>query len=267
MSGLAEVCQLAQNLAGNNGWPVFPLGEDKKPRTPHGFKDATSDPERIGWLWRMYPGSLIGMPTGKPSGFSVLDVDVKHDTARVWWRQHEHLLPLTRTYRTRGGGMHLFFRHADGVKNSEGKLTPGVDTRGDGGYVVHWFAAGYECLDHAPLAEWPHWLSRRLWPPPERRIETSRRRAVRGLSDDALERIKQRAIDMVKNAPDGQKHHCVRGAARLLGGIQRRAGFLDSEAEKWLVDALPISVIDVENAKKTIVWGLERGRTEPIETR
>src|SRR5690242_9476568 len=131
---MSEVMTIAQNLARNCGYAVFPCREDKKPATPHGFKDASKDPDEIAELWRRFPGDLIGVATGAASGVSVLDVDVKHDAARAWWRQHEQLLPTTRTYRTRGGGMHLYFRHSDGVKNTEGILAEGVDTRGSGGY-------------------------------------------------------------------------------------------------------------------------------------
>ena len=51
-------------------------------------------------------------------------------------------LPDTLTVRTGGGGRHLFFRHrGPALPNSAGRLAglgepPGVDLRGDGGYVV-----------------------------------------------------------------------------------------------------------------------------------
>jgi hypothetical protein len=267
----AAVCRLAISVARNCGWPVFPLGENKRPTWAkddggHGFHDASTDPERIAWLWRHHPGPLIGIPTGKVSAASVIDVDIKHDTARVWWRHHQHLLPTTRTYRTRSGGLHLFFRHADGVRNSQGELALGVDTRGDGGYVVFWFAAGCSCIDHARMAEWPHWVSRALWPPPKPKPEY-RCSNVRELPDDQLERVKQTAIDMVKTAADGQKHVRVRSAARLLGGIQARAAFTDTEAERWLVDALNDRADNVHLAKRTIIWGLQSGRSAPLEAR
>jgi hypothetical protein len=269
MSAAADTRRIALNIARNNGWPVFPLGENKRPTWSkddggRGFHDASADPEQINRLWREHPGSLVGVPTGKPSGFSVIDIDIKHDEARAWWRQHQHLLPTTRTYRTRSGGLHLYFRHSDGVKNSQGDLTLGVDTRGDGGYVVFWFAAGCECVDHSPMAAWPHWVSRTLWPPPKPKPEY-RRSNVRELPDDQLERVKQTAIDMVSMALNGQKHVCVRNAARLLGGIQASAGFTDSEAERWLVDALNGRADDPHLARRTIAWGLQSGRSAPLE--
>jgi hypothetical protein len=72
----------------------------------------------------------------------------------------------TRVYRTRSGGLHCWFRHREGVKNTQGKIEPGVDTRGEGGFAVFWFAAGFECLDHSPLALWPAWLLAETAPKP-----------------------------------------------------------------------------------------------------
>ena len=121
----------------------FPCHENRKPACPHGFKEATTDPTEIIKLWRRYPGSVIGIATGKVSGRSVLDIDVKHEPALAWWRTNYRRLPSTRTFRSRSGGLHLYFQHADGIRNTQSKLCPGLDTRGDGGYIIYWFAVGY----------------------------------------------------------------------------------------------------------------------------
>ena len=52
----AAACILAQNTARNCGWAVFLCRADKNPEidktpcTPHGFKDASADPQRIAEL-------------------------------------------------------------------------------------------------------------------------------------------------------------------------------------------------------------------------
>src|SRR5690349_17712054 len=57
------------------GIPVFPCRrETKRPRTPHGFLDATTETAVIERWWRRWPDAMIGMPTGPASGIAVLDL-------------------------------------------------------------------------------------------------------------------------------------------------------------------------------------------------
>lgn len=165
---MREIVTLAQNLARNCGFAVFPVSENKVPAIPGpgGYKHATKDPDEIARLWERHPGPLIGIATGTLSGISVLDVDQKHHEAWEWWQEnHRRLLP-TRTYETRSGGLHLYFRHVAGVTCTTGRICKGVDTRGDGGYAIFWFAAGFACHDHTPPVPWPPWLLAALTPPP-----------------------------------------------------------------------------------------------------
>src|SRR5262245_54518011 len=87
--------------------PIFPCRADTKaPLTPHGFKDATTNPDLIHEWWTRWPEALIGAPTGIK--FVVLDIDcVKHIDAAQWYGRA--ILPLTRTHITRSGGRHLLF--------------------------------------------------------------------------------------------------------------------------------------------------------------
>src|SRR5260370_530757 len=47
------------------GVAVFPCGDDKRPLTKRGFKDATVDPDIVHEWWSHWPDALIGVPTGK----------------------------------------------------------------------------------------------------------------------------------------------------------------------------------------------------------
>ena len=53
----------------DKGQPVFPCGTDKRPLTPHGFKDAETDANRVRGLWDEHGGSGVGIATGAASGF------------------------------------------------------------------------------------------------------------------------------------------------------------------------------------------------------
>jgi Bifunctional DNA primase/polymerase, N-terminal len=249
----AEVILLAQNIARNRGWPVFPCGLETKAPTGskadggNGFKDATVDPGEIAWLWRNWPGCLIGIPTGAVSGIDVLDVDAKHEMATRWWAAASKRSPPTRTYRTRGGGHHCYFQHSGGISNTQSKLAHGVDSRGDGGYIVHWFSAGFECLDHAPIAPWPTWLRDcLLWQPPkvERRPYVSSAKHA----DKAIEDV----LRHVATAREGERNAILFwGACRLRERTE--AGQIgQGEATALLVNAArSIGLQDLE-AKRTV---------------
>jgi hypothetical protein len=141
----------------------------KHPRTAHGWKEGTRDPAEIRTWWRLWPDANIGIITGRGSGIVVLDVDGKHgeesmaDLARRGCR-----LPDTFTVHTGGGGQHLYFLLPEGVevRNSQSKIAPGLDIRGEGGHVVappslHRAGARYEVNESAiPPTPCPEWLVR-----------------------------------------------------------------------------------------------------------
>ena len=151
------------------GLPVFPCSLDKKPLTPSGFKDATTDPEQVLQWWTQHPGASIGMPTGADTGCFVLDVDLPDGPATLERLERENgPLPATLEQRTGSGGRHLFFTHPGWtIRNSARKLGTGLDTRGDGGYIIappspHPSGNQYEWITDHPIAEAPAWLLEKL---------------------------------------------------------------------------------------------------------
>lgn len=124
------------------GWAVFPCKpRGKEPLTRNGLKDATTNLDVIRRWWLTEPAANIGLNCGK-SGLMVIDLDKRADAdgLQEWDKllAEYQLESHTATSRTGGGGRHLLFRVPDGVtvKNSASKLAPGIDVRGDGGYIV-----------------------------------------------------------------------------------------------------------------------------------
>ena len=123
------------------GVPVLPVGLDKQPRIAGGFRSASTDEETVE-RWFSLPDVAIGAATGAASRLAVLDLDAKHgDPAMLLDALAERVgcdPPRTATSRTGGGGLHLFFRLSPGhtVRSSAGKVAPGADVRGDGGYII-----------------------------------------------------------------------------------------------------------------------------------
>ena len=131
---------------------VFPCRPDKSPYTPKGFGDATTDPRKITAWWTRWPEARIGVPTGPR--FWVLDVDKLAALEGLAGK-----LPDTWTVRTPRGGLHLYFRPAEGIGNGTGNLPEGIDVRGMGtGYVLAPPSPGYKVENKAPIAEAPGWL-------------------------------------------------------------------------------------------------------------
>ncbi len=151
------------------GTPVFPCRPGgKAPLTQRGHLDASTDPDQIRAWWARWPEANIGVPTGERSGILALDVD---DPAGLDELEHEHgRLPATRTHSTGSGGMHYLYLYPAGanVRNSAGKLAPGIDTRGEGGYIIvppSSTTRPYQLLDELPLADTPAWLIEALTRP------------------------------------------------------------------------------------------------------
>jgi hypothetical protein len=80
----------------------------------------------------------IGIVTGAASGIVVIDVDAGGEETLARLEREHGPLPPTVMARTGGGGRHIYFRHPGvPVKNDVKKrLAPGVDIRGDDGFVV-----------------------------------------------------------------------------------------------------------------------------------
>jgi hypothetical protein len=208
------------------GLPVFPCASTKKPTAPHGFLDATADFPGVIELWRLYPGELIGVPTGAVSGLDVVDLDLDHLPARLWLHMNRTRLPETRTHSTRRVGLHQFFRHQHAMGCSSNRIAVGVDVRADGGYVIWWPAAGLAIPCQALPAEWPEWLITQALPRVRVPVPTliaapPRGREVRGESDISRygDIARKRAAARILRAPNGLQEATINREAFSLGTL------------------------------------------------
>ncbi len=132
------------------GWRVFPCGPGAK--TPvagcHWPDEASRDPDQIARWWQIHAEPNYGIVTGETSAIFVVDLDrhgheadesgVEDGLVTLATLENEHdEIPPTLTVRTPSGGFHLYFQYPEGgVRNSARRIGPGIDVRGDGGYVV-----------------------------------------------------------------------------------------------------------------------------------
>ncbi|MBO7938937.1 bifunctional DNA primase/polymerase [Streptomyces sp. S9] len=192
--------QESAHQAVQHGLNVFPIGRiklpairsphrDDPPGTPpcrgtcgrlgHGVHDATADPKRLDELFDAAPhatGYGIACGCGNEPLLGV-DLDRKNGVDGVasldaLAEQHGFIVPETTVVATPSGGLHLWFTGPAGapVRNSAGKLGPGIDVRGYGGYLVgpgSWTPKGiYRFAERRPAAELPDALLGLMLPPP-----------------------------------------------------------------------------------------------------
>ncbi|MEW2630157.1 bifunctional DNA primase/polymerase [Streptomyces sp. NPDC048389] len=163
--------------------PVLCRGECGLPG--HGVHDATTDPAAVRALFAAAPRATgYGIACGRPPHHLIgIDLDTKPATDSVAELQHlalRHLftIPETVTVLTPSGGRHLWLTGPPDtvVPNSVGRLAPGIDVRGTGGYLVgpgsvtahgaYRLAPG---TAHLPPAPCPRTLLRLITPPARRR--------------------------------------------------------------------------------------------------
>ncbi|MGW1273185.1 bifunctional DNA primase/polymerase, partial [Streptomyces sp. NPDC002491] len=125
--------------------PAAPPCHGECGRPGHGVYDATTDPDRIRELFAAAPWATgYGIACGLPPHHLVgVDLDTKSGTdstaaLRELALRHLFTIPPTVVVLTPSGGRHLWLTGPPDVvvPNSAGRLAPGIDIRGAGGYLV-----------------------------------------------------------------------------------------------------------------------------------
>lgn len=269
------------------GWAVFPCHEPaggrcscgrsdcaspaKHPRTPRGLRDATHDLGVIAGWWRRWPSANVAVRTGAASGVVVLDVDPDHGglkTLGELQRRHGGLPPGP-AVRTGSGGRHYWFAHpGDPVRNSAGRLGPGLDIRGDGGYVIappSLHAAGNQYLwaSEVGLAPAPDWLLASCrerdqivtWATPALYSTRDVGAWARAAFEGELGRLRQ--------APEGLRNHTLNRAAFALGQLVG-GRHLDGEIVRDALVAAGVGIgLTTREVRATVASGLRAGGKTP----
>lgn len=265
-----SLASTALNYAKSYGWAVHPVDIEKKPTTKHGRNDATIDEPTIKAFFRN--GAQIGVATGAESGLFVLDVDLDEKRGINGYATLEYLesmhgpLPLTPQQRTGRGGMQYLFKYVDGLKNSTGKIGAGIDTRGQGGYIVvapsrntngpyEWVVSPQD----TPLADVPDWIIAALHKADEPQPAQS---APGGEDRPYCLKMLGQAMARVAVAPDGQKHDTLLKMATWMGGFV--PALAETEIEDTLWTAVALRAEDEYGARKTIRDGIAYGKNKPL---
>ncbi|MFE9626734.1 bifunctional DNA primase/polymerase [Streptomyces sp. NPDC006527] len=162
--------------------PTAPPCHGECGRPGHGVYDASTDPARIRALFAAAPWATgYGIACGLPPYHLIgVDLDTKSGTdstaaLRELALRHLFTIPPTVVVVTPSGGRHLWLTGPPDVvvPNSAGRLAPGIDIRGAGGYLVgpgsrtdHGVYATAPGSAHLAPAPCPRALLRLLLPPP-----------------------------------------------------------------------------------------------------
>lgn len=173
---MTKLKEIALSYA-KRGWAVLPLhtpqerlcsclnlecsSPGKHPRISGGLKKASNNHDTVENWWKRWPSANIGIATGAISGFFVVDIDEPHAGVaswKAWTKGHDVLAQIIAKT---GAGYHFFYKFPDtGAKCRTGVL-PGIDIRGDGGYIV---APGSTHVNGNTYA-WSKWASDPALPP------------------------------------------------------------------------------------------------------
>lgn len=263
------------------GWPVFPLhgivsghcrcgrecsSPGKHPLVPHGVHDATTDARAIEEWWTRWPAANIGTATGK---IVVIDIDLPSAFGSVDGLPE---LPRTLASLTGGGGVHLFYRSNRQLRNHASRLPgiefdlPGVDLRGNGGYVVvppsaHISGNRYEWLDESvEITQAPDWLQDRRRPHPVGAgapVVPATESTAYGLAALRPE------IDILLRTPVGRRNDQLNRSAFALGQLVASGDLAEAHARSALATAGDGMGLSAAEVGKTVESGLGAGQMYP----
>jgi Bifunctional DNA primase/polymerase, N-terminal len=233
------------------GWPIFPLAEGAKVpmNDSDGFKSASLDRAQIALWQAQYPHNNIGAATGQASGIFVVDLDPGSGadvTVRKLASQGKHFPPTVEA-RSPRNGRHLYYAYDRRATITKAhSLGQGIDTRGDGGYIVlppSWWRdtqSGYRWVvppRGSVLTPLPAWAIGALTPPPPRKVERKpidlsnltgyRRQALADL-DEACRRMAA--------LQDG-RHEAPFKTAALLGKYVHNSLLTEADLEQAILSA------------------------------
>lgn len=185
---------------------VYGVTDDGRCRCKiRGCKSPGKHPIGVDWTTNpRLPGRTdnVGFRTGRDGGFWVLDVDIgKGGRESLTTLLAGRKFPKTRMVVTGSGGLHVYFKYpSDGkIRNSASKIAPGIDVRGDGGFVVappsrHVSGGSYTYKNEFEINDAPDWLLRKVWTEEDRTYDAP-------VIDIAPERRLRRAQEYLSTMP------------------------------------------------------------------
>lgn len=267
------------------GWSCFPLQPKAKepikgiPIKPYQRDKLPTEPKIAAWAAR-WPDANIALATGKISGFFVVDCDSEAAFAGLKERGE---LPDTLTAKT-ARGYHLYFEYPAFPVGNRAGLLPGVDVRGDGGYVVappslHPTGVKYQFVggngkNRAKIAPGPGWLLDMLRPaaaPPQPSngalMTTFERMAQDPIvvrdPDAYRDKAMRDEMDALRTAREHHRNTQLNTSAFNLGQLVGAGLLSRSEIEGYLSDIAHVIGLKDSEIGPSLASGLDAGIAQP----
>ncbi|WP_067496561.1 bifunctional DNA primase/polymerase [Actinoplanes sp. TFC3] len=234
----------------------------KHPRLRHGLREASADPHTVHKWWSRWPDANIGLRTGV--AMDVADVD-----SLEGWHGLRHVLdgamPQGPQVRTGGGGWHFWFSPL-GYGNRV-HVIPGVDWRGDGGYVLappsrHASGTTYYWVVRPgiPLPSAPAALEELIAGPEPPQSTTALGSATIAHPDRYAAVALETETERVAHAPAGSRNDTLNRAAFALGRLIGAGLLEEGLVTRELTAAAAWSGLGRTETVRTIRSGLSAGR-------
>jgi hypothetical protein len=238
-----------------------------------GLNAATTERAQIDSWWSRWADANVGIRTGVESRLVVIDVDPDHGgNASLERLTAEHgALPLGRAVRTGSDGRHLYFRHPGGlVRNDAGRrLGPGLDIRGDGGYVIappsrHRTGAFYVVAARGgEIPELPEWIEGLMRPGEPTRAPSVRPGRPTEDTTAWAKAAVEGELNRLRGAQPGMRNHTLNKVAFRLGQIIAGGQLDEREIEGLLVKTALGTGLGEREAVATVHSGLSAGEAVP----
>ena len=226
--------------------------------------------QEITQWWNTWPRANVAILTGTSGGIDVIDFDVDKDGNLPTWPGTEHFLSTECVVQTPRGGRHYYFRHTPGIKNSTGKLAPGVDVRGEGGYVLippsivdvkpYETAIGSLAETQGPFSEW---ILKALGRSAILTVDEAAAGEKPGSLSPYAEKVVEREVKKIKATPDGTRNNQLNKSAFDLGRYIGGGDMPRKDVEEKLTAAALEAGLDKKEISATIKSGIDKGLLKP----
>lgn len=208
-------------------------------------------------------GHNAGIVTGEISRIIVLDCDTPEAIAQA----KELGIPEGTVSVRTANGCHYYFRHPGFPVANKARLLPGMDLRGDGGFVVapgsvHETGTVYEWLNHPAWNEIElpsEWLLKRLRDRPEIEPPSPASMSATPYGQSALDR----ELTILRNAQEGSRNDQLNCSAHALAQLAA-GGHIDTAATKRALHHAAQSIgLEADEIERTLESGWRAGSLMP----